>query len=157
MQDRFGLLHHLYENFVKSEFAGLTVKLAEAAVAGDIVSRWLFQQEENPTVNFENFCANFQHISFCQRAFTKIGPFYEKSTVVVVICNNICLVECNFRGTYENVGLTPLLFIFILQRVLQLLAESFTRRYNTLKSTVHIQCCGSVTLFYGSGSADPYL
>ncbi len=64
MQDRFGLLHHLYENFVKSEFAGLTVKLAEAAVAGDIVSRWLFQQVENTNVNLENFCTNLFHISF---------------------------------------------------------------------------------------------
>jgi hypothetical protein len=64
VQDRFGLLHHLYENFVKSEFAGLTVKLAEAAVAGDIVSRWLFQQVENTNVNLENFCTNLFHISF---------------------------------------------------------------------------------------------
>ncbi len=55
VQDRFGLLHHLYENFVKSEFAGLTVKLAEAAVAGDLVSRWLFQQEENTNQSSPEF------------------------------------------------------------------------------------------------------
>ncbi len=63
VQDRFGLLHHLYENFVKSEFAGLTVKLSEAAVAGDLVSRWLFQQEENPNVNLDNFCANLYNFA----------------------------------------------------------------------------------------------
>lgn len=44
IKDRFGMLHHLYDNFVKSTFAGLTAKLADAATAGDAVCIWLFEE-----------------------------------------------------------------------------------------------------------------
>jgi len=44
IKDRFGMLHHLYDNFVKADFAGLTAKLAIAATAGDKVCRWLFEE-----------------------------------------------------------------------------------------------------------------
>jgi len=44
LKDRFGMLHHLYDNFVKAHFAGLTAKLAAAAAAGDKASIWLFEE-----------------------------------------------------------------------------------------------------------------
>ena len=41
---RFGLLTHCYDSFSKAQFAALTRSLAEAAVSGDGLCAWLFEE-----------------------------------------------------------------------------------------------------------------
>ena len=41
---RFGLLTHCYDSFSKAQFAALTRRLAEAAVSGDGLCAWLFEE-----------------------------------------------------------------------------------------------------------------
>ena len=41
---RFGLLTHCYDSFSKANFASLTRRIAEAAVAGDGLCAWLFEE-----------------------------------------------------------------------------------------------------------------
>ena len=41
---RFGLLTHCYDSFSKAQFADLTRALAEAAVSGDGLCAWLFEE-----------------------------------------------------------------------------------------------------------------
>ncbi|XP_038587034.1 N-acetyl-D-glucosamine kinase isoform X2 [Micropterus salmoides] len=44
VSDLMGMLPHLYRNFQKSHFAGFCKKLAEGAVAGDALCRYVFTQ-----------------------------------------------------------------------------------------------------------------
>jgi len=44
IEDRFGILSHCYDKFSKAEFAGLSQKIAEAAIAGDNLCAWLFTE-----------------------------------------------------------------------------------------------------------------
>ena len=44
IRDRFGILEHCYDKFSKAYFASLTVKISEAAFAGDDLCRWLFRE-----------------------------------------------------------------------------------------------------------------
>ena len=41
---RFGLLTHCYDSFSKANFASLTRRIAEAAVSGDVLCCWLFEE-----------------------------------------------------------------------------------------------------------------
>jgi len=44
IEDRFGILTHCYDKFSKAEFAGLSQKIAEAAIEGDNLCAWLFTE-----------------------------------------------------------------------------------------------------------------
>ena len=44
VEDRFGLLTHLYDKWVKSHFAGVCKRLAEGAANGDRLCQWLFAE-----------------------------------------------------------------------------------------------------------------
>lgn len=42
--DRFGILTHCYDKFSKADFAGLSQKIAVAAIEGDALCAWLFTE-----------------------------------------------------------------------------------------------------------------
>ena len=44
IEDHFGILAYAYDNFTKSNFAGLCSKIAEEANNGDELSKWLFAE-----------------------------------------------------------------------------------------------------------------
>ena len=44
IEDHFGILAYAYDNFTKSNFAGLCSKIAEDANNGDELSKWLFAE-----------------------------------------------------------------------------------------------------------------
>jgi len=44
IEDHFGILAYAYDNFTKSNFAGLCSKIAEEANNGDELSKWLFTE-----------------------------------------------------------------------------------------------------------------
>jgi len=44
IKDRFGLLTHCYDSFSKANFAALTRRIADAAVRGDALCAWLFEE-----------------------------------------------------------------------------------------------------------------
>jgi len=41
---RFGILTHCYDKFSKADFAGLSQKIAVAAIEGDALCAWLFTE-----------------------------------------------------------------------------------------------------------------